>query len=111
MKSSTDTILEGGQSGYDAGDRRAVDQRKKDARQRELRHLAGLKQMMGTTEGRVWMWDLLASCGVFQGDFNGNSRDYFNLGRRNVGLPIFAALQSHCMNEYATMVKENSNAG
>jgi hypothetical protein len=94
---------------YDAGDTGSVKEAQKRAKLRAARHLNGLKQIMGSADGRLWMWDFLTATGLFQGDFNGNSKDYFNLGRRNVGLPVFAMLQRECMDEYTLMVKENSN--
>ena len=66
--------------------------------------------MMSTADGRLWMWDFLSDCGLFSSTFNGNSRDYFNLGQRNAGMPVFAKLQQHCMEHYIQMVKENANA-
>jgi hypothetical protein len=108
MRSSTDE-LENDQRGYDAGDAASVKDAQKKAKQREARRLNGLKQIMGSADGRLWMWSFLETCGLFHVVFNGNSRDYFNLGQRNAAMPVFAAIQQHCMDEYLLMVKENSN--
>ena len=108
MRSDADEIGTGSDR-YDAGDAASVKEKQKRAKVRAERHLNGLKLIMTSADGRLWMWDFLTATGLFQGDFNGNSKDYFNLGRRNVGLPVFAQLQRHCMDEWMLMVKENSD--
>lgn len=105
MRSST----EAAENYEDAGDRASVKDKERRGKIREERTLSGLKLLMGNADGRLWMWDFLSSCGLFSCVFNGNSRDYFNLGQRNAGMPIFAQIQKHCMDEYLLMVKENSN--
>lgn len=105
MRSSTDTEVE---QGYDSGDRLSVAEKAKRAKLRDEKRLNGLRQIMATPEGRVWMWDLLSSCGLFSVTFNGNSKDYFLLGMRNACMPVFAEIQKHCMSEYLAMVKENA---
>lgn len=106
MRSSTDTEVE---AGYDAGDAVSVKEKAKLAKVREEKRLNGLKQIMGSADGRLWMWKFLETCGLFSVQFNGNSKDYFMLGMRNAGMPTFAEIQRHCMNEYLSMVKENTN--
>lgn len=107
MRSSTDTEV----SPYeDTGDRLSVKDKEKRAKVREERRLNGLRQIMSTPEGRLWMWDFLSACGLFAVVFNGNSKDYFNLGQRNAAMPIFADIQRLCMEQYLLMVKENANA-
>lgn len=111
MRSSTEeaTVPADGQSRYDTGDRQAVKDREKLAKVRDERRLDGLKQIMSTPNGRLWMWSFLSDCGLFVTVFNGNSKDYFNLGQRNAAMPHFAQIQQHCMPEYMLMVKENAN--
>lgn len=94
---------------YDAGDRESVAEKTKQAKVREAKRLNGLKQIMASQDGRLWMWDFLSTCGLFSVNFNGNSRDYFQLGMRNAAMPIFADIQNHCMDDYLKMVKETSN--
>lgn len=106
MRSSTDNEAE---QGYDAGDRVSVKEKEKRAKVREERRLNGLRQLMASSDGRLFMWDFLSNCGLFSVVFNGNSKDYFNLGQRNAGMPIFSDIQKHCMQEYLLMVKENAN--
>lgn len=106
MRSSTDTE---GEQGYDTGDVASVAGKAKLAKVRETRRLNGLQQIMGSPDGRLWMWGFLSSCGLFSVVFNGNSKDYFNLGQRNAAMPIFADIQQFCMDDYLKMVKECSN--
>lgn len=109
MRSSTEEVTTGGADSYDAGDRGSVKDKEKLAKAREERRLDGLKQIMATPNGRLWMWGFLSDSGLFSTVFNGNSKDYFNLGQRNAAMPHFAQIQKHCMNEYMQMVKENAN--
>lgn len=105
MRSSTDP-----QEKYeDAGDRVSIKDKEKNAKVREERRINALKAMMRSADGRLWVWEFLSLCGLFRSDFNGNSRDYFNLGIRNAGMPVFVDIQKHCMDEYMLMVRENVN--
>jgi hypothetical protein len=106
MRSSTDDTDLGRE---DAGDRVSVKEKEKQAKVKELRRLNGLKQIMESPDGRVWMWAMLSHCGLFAVTFNGNSKDYFNIGARNAGMPILNEIQTHCMDQYVQMVKENTH--
>ena len=93
---------------YDAGDAVSVKEKEKRAKIREERRLNGLRQIMDSADGRLWMWDYLSNCGLFAVRFSGNaSKDAFDNGMRNSAMPTFAAIQKHCMSEYLLMVKEN----
>lgn len=105
MRSSTDTT----EQYEDAGDRVSLKDKEKRFKLREERRINALKAAMKTADGRLWYWEFLSLCGLFRSDFNGNSRDYFNLGMRNAGMPVFVDIQKHCMDEYMLMVRENSN--
>lgn len=62
---------------------------------------------MKTPDGREWMWDLLASCGVFSQSYAGDTHDTaFNEGRRSVGLAVFADLREHTFKQYQQMEHE-----
>ena len=103
MSLSTDTI----DQDQGVGDRISVKEKERRAKNREENRIHGLKAMMGSANGRIWMWNFLSSCGLFSVTFNGNSKDYFNLGQRNAAMPHFADIQRFCMEEYLLMVKEN----
>ncbi|AIY40180.1 hypothetical protein LT85_1022 [Collimonas arenae] len=106
MRSSTE---ETAADNYDTGDRKAVADREKLAKVREEKRINGLKLTMATSDGRRWMWAFLSNCGLFSVEFNGNSKDYYNLGRRGAGMPVMAEIQKHCMDEYILMARENAN--
>lgn len=93
-----------------ASDREQVESRQKSAKARELRRLAGLKQVMASADGRVWLWDLLSFCGISRTSFTGNSTTFFNEGQRNVGLKVQADLTKHYPDQYLAMIKEADNA-
>ncbi len=94
----------------DVGDRVSVKEMEKRAKALEARRINGLKQIMQSADGRLWMWRFLETCGLFSVTFNGNSRDYFQLGMRNAGMPTFSDIQKYCMDEYILMTKEMNNA-
>ena len=92
------------------GNSRQVAEQDKRAKVREQRRLNGLKMIMASPDGRVWMWQFLSACGLFRVSFTGNgNRDAFDNGMRNAGMPIFADIQKHCMPEYLKMTEENTN--
>jgi hypothetical protein len=106
VRSSTEPEVD---ARYDAGDAVSVKSKEKLAKVREERRLNGLRQIMGSADGRLWMWQFLSECGLFSVIFNGNSKDYFNLGQRNAGMPIFLDIQRHCLDEYILMCQEMKN--
>jgi hypothetical protein len=106
LRSSTDAT----EQYEDAGDRGSLKDKANRAKVREERRINALKTAMGTADGRLWYWEFLSLCGLFRSDFNGNSRDYFNLGMRNAGMPVLNDIMKNCMDDYVLMVKENSNA-
>jgi len=105
MRSSTDAEVQ-----EDVGDGVSVKEKEKRAKAREGRRINGLKTLMSNADGRLWMWEFLSTCGLFSTAFNGNSRDYFNLGQRNAAMPVFVELRKHLMDEYLTMERENAHA-
>jgi hypothetical protein len=94
---------------FDAGDAVSVKERERRAKVEAERRKNGLKQIMSTADGRLWMWNFLSGCGLFAVGFTANaSKDAFALGMRNSAMPIFADIQRDFMDDYLKMVKENS---
>lgn len=91
---------------YDAGDAEKVGKKASEAKRLEDSRIDGLRQIMQSKNGRCWMWKLLGDCQIFSVVFNGNSRDYFNLGMRNIGMIVMADIQREFPDEYLLMVKE-----
>lgn len=89
-----------------AADQETLKVRERLEKRRENRMRVGLKQVMGTTAGREFMWDLLEHTGQFRSSFTGNSETFFREGERNVGLYLTALLMKDCVDEYALMQKE-----
>ncbi|CNK23315.1 Uncharacterised protein [Yersinia frederiksenii] len=76
----------------------------KALRQRELNDITYL---MGTVEGRRFIWRLLSLSGVFTTSFTGETNStMFNEGRRNYGLTLFSDVMTACPDEYLIMANE-----
>jgi hypothetical protein len=92
---------------YDATSRKDIRRAEKELAAAAEASARFVRVAMSTTSGRKWFHSLLASCGVFTIDptFEPN-RDYFFLGIRNVGMRIFAELQTACPDLYILMENE-----
>lgn len=79
----------------------------KAAREAEARDL---RQVMGSKEGRRFVWRLLSGAGVFRLSFNQNAMQMaFNEGRRSFGNETLADLKACCSDLYQRMENENSH--
>ncbi len=68
-----------------------------------------LKWLMNAKRGRRVMHRLLERAGVFQLSFNTNAMTMaFNEGRRNEGLALTNKLMAACPEQWALMLKENT---
>ena len=92
---------------YDAGEGASVDRAKKSAKDRGTLKRIALRDLMASPEGRMWMHDLLESCGPFRTPF---SRDpiqmSYNCGEATVGLKLIAELHEASTDLYLLMMKE-----
>ncbi|AIN17501.1 hypothetical protein CH54_1410 [Yersinia rochesterensis] len=76
----------------------------KALRQRDINDITYL---MGTAEGRRFIWRQLSLSGVFTTSFTGETNStMFNEGRRNYGLNLFSDVMDACPNEYMIMANE-----
>ena len=91
---------------FNAADVQAVAERKRKADRSETKRLAALRTVMGTKEGRRYVWWLLDQCGVFRTSFTGNSTTFFNEGQRNVGLILMGDVNAACPEQYLVMINE-----
>ena len=77
---------------------------------RVVRHrgaLAEMVEVMSTQYGRAVIHRIISATGLFTDLMRSTVRDTaFALGRREVGLPIFAAIHEACPELYATMLRE-----
>lgn len=97
----------------DAGNAQQVKKRRNKARTDALLRESGLKALMGTPEGRMWMWWLLGMCGVYHLSFVPGSAEQtaFNEGARNIGLRLLAEIHRLCPELYSRMQRENKAEG
>ena len=61
-----------------------------------------------TKDGKKFFEHILASSGMFNIGFNGNSRDIYNKGRSDFGLEIRDLLMQYAMNDYIEIIKEGA---
>lgn len=95
---------------YDSGDQKAIDAAAKSAKQREKDRVAFLESAMSIPNGRKWFYDFFVTCGIGRNPYSASDRGTaFSCGELNIGLPIWAEIQTHCPKQYLLMMKENSN--
>lgn len=96
------------QQPYNAGDAQHVAHRQKSRKTRDLQKKAALRRLMSDAEGRMWMWDLLTRCGIYQSSFSPEALGMaFQEGQRNIGLHLTAEINRLSPEMYARMVAEN----
>lgn len=92
---------------FDAGDKDAVRKRAREIKRNETQRIDTLKTIMGTKNGREYMWWLLEQCGAFRTSIAGDPyRTYFNEGQRNIGLIVLSEIHKYCSGDYVLMVNE-----
>lgn len=67
---------------------------------------ANLKFILGTDQGRAFLWKLLGDCGVFKSSFTGSSETFFLEGRRDIGLKLLASITRVDPDSYLKMIKQ-----
>jgi hypothetical protein len=93
---------------YDAGNPEDVTNRKKVADEREVLRTAGLRGILESREGRIFLYELLGQCGIYQISYTGNSETFFREGKRAVGLQLLSDIVKCNNDAYISMLKENS---
>lgn len=96
------------EEGFDAGDvrhvRRARDIEKRDEKMRGA-VVAGLMDM---PEGRKWLWDMMARCGMYETPYSESQlRMAYNAGKSDVGRMILADIVQFAPDMYVQMIKEH----
>lgn len=87
-----------------------VAQAKEEAHKRQLIIDEALKAFMSLPGGRYWMRGMLEACHIGSSSFTPDAlRMSFLEGERNIGLRLFADLLRVAPNEYAQMMKDDSN--
>jgi hypothetical protein len=95
---------------FDPNDQKQVQDRVRNAKDRQRDSDNAIKTFMSLQPGRAWMWEHLSGCGLYRmsaaaGDVH---MTYFREGERNVGLRLLAQLQRACPEHYTTMTQENA---
>lgn len=85
---------------------------RKDRAQLELENEIGdLKWLMGNKRGRRVVRRQLEQARIYQTSFSGEATHQmaFNEGQRNAGLRLIALVTQHCAEQYALLLKEQSD--
>jgi hypothetical protein len=92
---------------YDASDRKSIRKAEKAARIVDRAREEVITNLMSTTQGRQWLWDLLSSCHVFAQTFTSDPlMTAFGEGRRAIGLELLSDIMSACPDQYITAARE-----
>lgn len=96
---------------YDASDPKAVNNARKKAGRKKADELEAVRVVMGTAQGRAWMFNLLESCMIFGNPFVPGQPDStaFNLGQANVGKRLLSDIMVAAPEQYMAMCKEGNS--
>lgn len=90
-----------------AANRKDIRQLEKQAKVDAAARAEVLTQLMKSTAGRAYIWDLLTQCQCFATTFTPEPAvSAFNEGRRSVGLAILSDIMSACPDSYITAARE-----
>ena len=81
----------------------------KEEKHREVKD--GINEIMKTRSGRRYILKILRDCHLFSTTFTGNSRTFFNEGKRSIALSIHKDIQIYCEKEYRLMINEAEMKG
>jgi hypothetical protein len=88
------------------GDVRTVEKREKLRRERDRAKEDFVRAALGSREGRIWFWDLLARCGVFRNPWTANALVTAHAcGEMNVGQEVLAEVTRLVPDYFATDAK------
>lgn len=90
-----------------ADEKKIAETATKEERERELQ-LADLRFILGSPQGRRFIWRLLGHCRVFSSVFNhSGSMTYYNSGMQDVGHFVQAEVIEAKREAYFEMMREN----
>lgn len=94
----------------DTSDPKQVEKAIKASKTRDEVRVEGLRQIMSSVQGRVWLFDLIKTCGPGQNPFTPDAlRTAFNCGELNIGNQLVAQCHACSTELYLVMMKENQN--
>jgi hypothetical protein len=76
------------------------------ANRQQIRLEAALKSVMNTADGRLVMWELLRTCGIFSSVWEASAKIHYNAGRQDVGHEILSDLHLVSTDLYLLMERE-----
>ena len=92
----------------DLGNPEHVQERNREVRLAGQKEGADLRTLLGSTQGRRWMWKFIGSLGPFRTPFGDSPHmSYFAGGRQNVALELIAEINRVAPDLYSLMQKEN----
>lgn len=93
------------------GQERAAADNAAEERRRRDEEISDLCKVMGSKEGRRFMWRLLSDAGVYRLSFDTDVNVMsFNEGNRNAGLKHLNDMMTACPHLYAQMLDEQRKA-
>lgn len=88
-------------------------EQEQDAERRDkidaIQYESDLQEVMGTRAGRHVLWRILEKASVFHPCFTGNSKTFYLLGRRELGLEVYSEIMAHCPESFWEAQKEQHN--
>lgn len=93
----------------DIGNPETVAKAKVNAKAKAMTRREDVAAVLSTSAGRRFVWDLLGRCGIFALSYaRGDTHETaFNEGKRQIGNPLFAEIQSEHPEAYAQMAAES----
>jgi len=90
-----------------AADRKKIREAEKQAKRIEQQRAGVIRQIMGTTYGREWIWAKLEGAHIFQSSFADNAlRMAFLEGERNLGIGLLNDVMRFCPDEFILAMRE-----
>ena len=65
-----------------------------------------LREILESPSGREFYWDLIEQFGLYSKGFTGNSKEYYNTGKRHVALTLSEMAEEAYFELYIQMRKE-----
>jgi len=94
----------------DTSDPKAVGKAIKAAKSKDEVREEGLRQLLGSAQGRAWMWHHIEECRPFRNPFSIDPGQMaFNCGEANIGLQLIGEIHRVAPELYLVMMKENQN--
>jgi hypothetical protein len=92
-----------------AADRKWVREQEKAAKLVDVRNQTVVVALMGSPDGRAYIWDKLATAHIFAATFSTDPLQMaFNEGQRNQGLLLLADITQWCPDQFILAMRESN---